>query len=93
MKRATILVFLISVLAAALLVYSWRHTQNGTYEHCTTRAFGWPFPWRIDNCECDGKGGLTEFPSSALAMNSGAVIAFATVAASLFHGLSGLRRR
>ena len=93
MKRPPIFVFAISVLLGGLIVYSLRHTRNDWYEFCTTRAFGWPFAWRIDNCECDGQGGLTEFPSSTLALNSGMVVAFGIVTASLFHIFTELRRR
>ena len=93
MKRPTIFVFLISVLLGGLIVYSLRHTRNDWYEFCTTRAFGWPFAWQIDNCERDGQGGLKEFPSSTLAMNSGAVLGFGIVTACLFQFLSGLLRR
>jgi hypothetical protein len=83
MKRAAILLFLISMVVGGLLIYSTRHARNDLYEYCTTRAFGWPFPWRIDHCECDGQGGLTEFPPSTLAKNSCAVILFATVTTSI----------
>lgn len=93
MKRPTIFVFLLSLLLVGFSVYSLRHTRNDFYEFCTTKAFGWPFAWRIDNCECDGQGGLTEFPSSTLAMNSGAVLAIGIVTASLFHFLSGRLKR
>ena len=93
MKRPTIFAFLLSVLLGGLTVYSLRHTRNDFYEYCTTRAFGWPFAWRIDNCECDGQGGLTECPASTLAMNSGAVLCFGIVTTSLFHLLSRLPRR
>ena len=86
------IVFLLTVLLGSLLVYSLRQTQNGLEEFCTTKAFGWPFAWQIDNCECDGRGGLTEFPSSALAMNSGAVLAFGVVTASLFSFFSWLQK-
>lgn len=93
MKRPTIFVFLFSVLLGGLVVYSLRHSRNDWYEFCTTKAFGWPFAWQIDNCECDGQGGRTEFPSSTLALNLGVVIGFGIVTASLFHRLAGLRRR
>lgn len=76
MKPLTILVFLLSLLLGGWIVYSLRDTRNGWYEFCTTRAYGWPFAWRIDNCECDGQGGLTESPTSSLIMNLGAILAF-----------------
>lgn len=93
MKRPTIFIFLVSVLLSSLIVYSLRHTRNDWYEFCTTHAFGWPFAWRIENCECDGQGGLVEVPPSALALNSGVVVAFGIATAGMFHFFTRLRGR
>lgn len=44
--------------------------HNGAFEYCTTEAYGLPFPWRINNCLCDGNGGLTEFPIWTSSLNA-----------------------
>jgi hypothetical protein len=92
-KPLTIFVFLLSLLLGGLIVYSLRDARNGWYEFCTTQTYGWPFAWRIENCECDGQGGQTEFPSSTLAMNSGAILAFGLANARLVGLLFGPTKR
>lgn len=66
-------------------MYSQRNARNDVYEVCTTRAYGWPYPWKIENCECDGKGGLTELDPSAHYWNGGIVLLSALVAAGCFR--------
>lgn len=60
-------VFLMALAAAGLVLYSQRNNEYPDY--CTTKAYGWPLPWRIDNCECDGRGGLTEYPTESVVWN------------------------
>ncbi len=44
-------VFGFLVIASLFAVVSW--VRNPFFEFCTTRAYGWPLPWRIDYCPCD----------------------------------------
>ncbi|MEM7146801.1 MAG: hypothetical protein AAF591_16835 [Verrucomicrobiota bacterium] len=27
--------------------------RNQWFEFCTTKAYGWPLPWRVDYCACE----------------------------------------
>lgn len=79
MKSATLGIFLASLLAGSLLVYSQRNARNDYFEYCTTKAYGFPYPWLIENCPCDGRGGLTEYPTQAKLWNAMAALALAGV--------------
>jgi hypothetical protein len=81
MKFVAIAIFVLTLLVSGSYVYSQRNARNSFGEFCTTRVYGWPFPTRIENCECDGHGGLTEFPPHARLWNAGAVLIFSMVAA------------
>ena len=93
MKRmTTIAVFSVTLAIASAYVYSQREARNRSYEYCTTRAYGWPFPSRIDNCECDGHGGLTEYPRHAKIWNAGSALMLSVVVAGAAQMLLGVRR-
>ena len=90
--KIIIFVFLLSALTGGAYVYSRRDARNGDYEFCTTRAYGWPFATRIDHCECDGRGGLTEHLAAAKYWNAGAVLLFAEMMAGCVYLLPGRTR-
>lgn len=65
-RRSTFL----SALAVGVVLFAFLAVQrNDFYEFCTTRAYGYPFAWRIDNCLCDGRGGRTVYPVHAMILN------------------------
>jgi len=39
-----------AIAAAPFLLLS--ATRNGFFEFCTTKAYGYPFPWYVDHCLC-----------------------------------------
>lgn len=39
----------------------WAKRDDRHPDVCTSVTYGFPFPWIIQNCECDGKGGLIEY--------------------------------
>ena len=41
---------------------------NGFFECTDTKAYGFPFPWRIDYCQC--KGGQTVYPYKSFFLGS-----------------------
>lgn len=43
--------------------------ENDFFQFCTTKAYGWPAPWRIEYCLCGGGG--TVRPASSRAVNLG----------------------
>jgi hypothetical protein len=92
MKIVTITVFVLTLLISGSYVYSQRNARNSFGEFCTTRIYGWPFPTRIDNCECDGHGGLTEYPPQAHLWNASTVLICSTLTAGGSHLLTKVRR-
>ena len=56
--RVILICLVISCVAAAALA----PLRNVAFEFCTTRTHGYPLPWRVDNCLCDGKGGQAIYP-------------------------------
>jgi len=69
-----LLVFLASLTLGGVALYLMRDTENIGFEYCTTKAYGLPYAWRIDNCLCDGKGGQTVYPSIAPWVNYSSVL-------------------
>jgi len=70
---------LIGLIASATALFALRHSRNGFFEYCTTTAYGMPFPWEIDHCPCDGRGGLIEHPVWASVLNIGSALLAAYV--------------
>lgn len=60
--KLTILFFAIAL--GLLATVAW--TPNGAFEFCTTRAWGLPFPWRVDYCPCEGGNSVTPIPCVVL---------------------------
>jgi hypothetical protein len=73
LRYAPTIVFAMALSAAGLFLYLQRNSSNTMYEYCTTKAYGVPFPWRIDNCECDG--GQTEYPMDSVVWNASLALA------------------
>ena len=92
MKTVTIAVFLLTLLISGSYVYSQRTARNQFEEYCTTRAYGWPFPNRIEHCECDGKGGLTEHRPFASIWNASTALAFSMLTVGAFRFSLKIRR-
>jgi hypothetical protein len=82
MKFSRRVIFPAALVASAASLFFFRSTRNDFFEYCTTRAYGLPLPWRIDNCECDGQGGLTEYPISYAVINIALGLGAALIVAS-----------
>ena len=48
----TLTLSLICVAALGYAEFIAREIRNPFFEYCTTKAFGWPLPWKIYYCEC-----------------------------------------
>jgi hypothetical protein len=66
-------------------------TENDSFQFCTTKAYGWPLPWRIDYCEC--KGSTTVYPASHMLINAGVIVGSGVISFALFGGLAVLFQR
>ena len=74
MLNRRLLVFLASLTIGGVALYMMRDTENIVFEYCTTKAYGLPYAWKIDNCICDGKGGQTVYPTIAPWVNYSSVV-------------------
>ena len=57
-------------------------TPNDFFEFCTTTAWGYPFPWRVDYCLCEGGESVTPLPY--VGMNLGLIAVAGLVGAGIF---------
>jgi hypothetical protein len=73
MMNRRLLVFLTSLALGGFALYLMRDTENVFFEYCTTKAYGLPYAWKIDNCICDGRGGETIYPTIASWVNYSSV--------------------
>ena len=81
--KNTPLILLITFPAVAGMAAALAPVRNPSFEFCTTKAYGYPMPWRVDNCLCDGKDGRTEFP----VVHAGVNLATIGVAAGLLAAM------
>ena len=66
--------------------------RNDAFEFCTTRAFGFPFPWRVEWCLCERESNWPAqlfYWGANLLLASGAAAALTWVA----RGLARARRK
>jgi hypothetical protein len=63
----------IAMLVIGSLVALSAPLENGYFEFCTTKAYGWPAPWKIDYCLCEG--GETIYPRLSATINIGIALA------------------
>jgi len=49
-NRTRIILITAAILAAMFLLT--HSTRNQSFEFCTAKAYGSPFPWSYDGCEC-----------------------------------------
>jgi hypothetical protein len=66
------------------------NAENDFFQFCTTKAYGWPAPWKIDYCECEGA--RTTYPAISKIMNFTAIAVSGIAGSVLFGGISLLRR-
>ena len=62
---------LVAVLAIGGLEALLANSENDFFQFCTTKAYGWPAPWTIEYCECEGAA--TVHPTTSKTVNLGAV--------------------
>jgi hypothetical protein len=71
--RKQILISAIAMLAVGALIGVTSQAENDLYQFCTTKAYGWPVPWIIEYCLCEGE--KTVFPLSSIVINLTAIFA------------------
>jgi hypothetical protein len=88
--KAALVAGLIAMLVAGAIVTSLAKSENLCYEFCTTKAYGWPTPWKIEYCECEGA--KTVHPVASRIVNLSSIAGTGLVGFFLFGGLSWLLR-
>ena len=80
--KADLIAGICAIVAVGAIEAAFANTENDFFQFCTTKAYGWPAPWRIDYCECEG--GETIYPALNAMINIGLILAsgFVVFAAS-----------
>ena len=81
---------IVGMVAVGLIEVVLAKSENDFYQFCTTKAYGWPAPWRIDFCECEG--GKTAFPATSTIVNLSAIAGGGIGGFALFRGIALLWR-
>ena len=80
-----------AVVASGAIEAALATTENDFFQFCTTKAYGWPAPWRIDSCECEG--GMTTFPAGSKIANFSTIAGIGIVGFALIGGIALRRER
>lgn len=65
------------MIAVTALIAATANIENDFFQFCTTKAYGWPAPWKIEYCLCEGE--RTVFPLSSIIINTAMVFATGVV--------------
>ncbi len=79
------------MVVAGSVVAAFAKTENDFFQFCTTKAYGWPAPWKIDYCECEGS--KTTFPTTSKIVNFSMIAGSGVAGFAIFGGISMLRSR
>lgn len=69
-----------AIALASLAAVAW--VPNDAFQFCTTKAYGFPFPWRVDYCLCEG--GETVVPLPYITINLGLIAVSGLVSARVY---------
>ena len=89
--KAGMLAGIVGVMAIELIEVVLAKTENDFFQFCTTKAYGWPAPWRIDYCECEGA--KTAYPTTSAIVNLSAVAGGGMCGFAIWGGIALLRQR
>lgn len=79
---------IVALLVAGAVVAVFAKTENDFFQFCTTKAYGWPAPWVIDYCECEGS--KIAYPMTSKIVNFSMVVG-SGLAGFVFGGFFLLR--
>ena len=79
---------LIAIIAVGTIEAMLANKENDSFQFCTTKAYGWPAPWKIAYCECEG--GETIYPKLSVLVNLSTIIGGGIAG---FILLLGIKRR
>ena len=81
-----IIAAVVAVLLLGIVEISLARSENDFFQFCTTKAYGWPTPWKIDYCECNGL--KTVYPAFNFSVNIGLILAGGLASLILFGGIA-----
>lgn len=70
--RKAISIGAICLFAMALIIGILSEVENDFFQFCTTKAYGWPAPWKIEYCLCEKDA--IESPASSIIVNIGLIV-------------------
>lgn len=79
-----------AIITAGVIETALAKTENDLFQFCTTKAYGWPTPWKIDYCECEDA--KTTFPASSRIENLSALAGSGLIGFALIGGISRCRQ-
>ncbi|MFM7182297.1 MAG: hypothetical protein ACKO2G_12640 [Verrucomicrobiales bacterium] len=87
--KVSLIAGFVAMIAAGALVAAFAKTENDFFQFCTTKAYGWPAPWKIDSCECEGS--KTTYPMTSKLVNFSVIAGSGIAGFALAGGLFRLR--
>ena len=89
--KINLILGVVAIAVAGSLVVVFAKVENDFFQFCTTKAYGWPAPWKIDYCECVGS--KTTFPTTSKVVNFSMIVGSGIAGFALCGGISMLRNR
>jgi hypothetical protein len=89
--KAGLIAGLIAMVGAGVIVTSLANSENKFYQFCTTKAYGWPTPWKVEYCKCEGAKMV--YPVSSRIVNLSSIAGSGLAGFFLFGGLSLFQRQ
>ena len=89
--KAGLIAGLIAIVATGVIEAALANTENDFFQFCTTKAYGWPAPWKIDYCECEGT--KTTYPRTSKIVNLSTIVGSGIIGFVIFGGIILLRQR
>ena len=89
--KAGLIAAIVAVFVAGSIEAVFAKTENDFFQFCTTKAYGWPAPWRIDYCECEGA--KTVHPPTSKIVNLSVIGGSGFLGFAFFGGVSLFRQR
>lgn len=89
--KAGLIAGVVAIVAVGVIEALFAKTENDFFQFCTTKAYGWPAPWRIDWCECEG--GSTTYPTTGKIVNFSSLAGSGIAAFAVVGGIPLLRGR
>ena len=75
-----------AIVLTAVIEVALAGVENEIFQFCTTKAYGWPTPWKMDYCPCEGA--VTTYPKIHWIVNFSSVFGSGLAAFLLVRGIA-----